>query len=121
MKNKKLNNKIGFRYAWNGLIYLVVHEKNFRIHIIATILVITLSFIFQLNRMECAVILLIIGMVLLAEIFNSVLEELLDFIEPAYHERVKIMKDMMAAAVLVLAFLSVVIGLLIFLPKILSG
>src|SRR5690625_7918006 len=91
---------IGFSYAWYGLKHIILHEKNFRIHLFAAFIVVVLGVFLKITLMEWAIILLTIGFVWLAEMINTVIEEILDFIEPNDHPKIKIMKYMMAAAVL---------------------
>lgn len=119
MKDKKKNG-IGLRYALNGLKEAFVREKNFRIHVSIAILVIITSAIFRLNQLEWVIILTFIHFVLIAELVNSVIERLIDYIKPELHPNAKIIKDMAAAIVLIAAITSVIVGLIIFIPKVIS-
>jgi len=111
---------LSFRYAFKGIAHLVIREHNFRIHLIAMVLVIAAGLILGLSSAEWLVIIITIGMVLITETLNSVVEKLCDIIAPGEDTRIKIIKDMMAAAVLIAAIISVVIGLIIFIPHILA-
>jgi len=111
---------LSFRYAFKGIAHLVIREHNFRIHLIAMVLVIAAGLILGLSSAEWLVIIITIGMVLITETLNSVVEKLCDIIAPGKDARIKIIKDMMAAAVLITAIISVVIGLIIFIPHILA-
>lgn len=115
-KNKKRG--IGLKYALNGLKEAFVREKNFRIHIIATIVVIGVSFYFKLTLYEWLFIIFAIQTVLIAELVNSLMERIIDYLKPEYHIQAKIIKDIAAAVVLIAAITSVVIGLIIFIPKV---
>ncbi len=108
-----------FVYAFAGLRWFFKHEHNARIHGVAAILVIIISFVLKISRLEFMAVLLAIALVLVAEMINSAIEKMLDHLSPVIHPAVKIIKDLAAAAVLVAAIVAVVIGLIIFIPKIL--
>ena len=106
-----------FKYAFNGLKFFFINDHNGRVHLFAAIIVIALSFYLQLSGLEWIAILSVISAVVVAEIINSAIEKLADVVSPEYHPKIKIVKDLAAAAVLVTAFLAVGVGLIIFLPK----
>lgn len=106
-----------FSYALNGLKYLVKYEHNSRIHLIATILVGALGFLLQLQYYEWGMVLFCIGIVWITEILNTAIEKLCDFQTLEQHPKIKVIKDLCAGAVLISAIISLIIGLLIFLPK----
>ncbi len=108
---------IGFSYAWNGL-KIMAKEPNFRIHMIATLLVTIAGFYFKLNAIEWAVIVIVIGTVLISETFNSVVEQMIDYIKPEIHPTAKLIKDMSAGGVLLASVIAIIVGVIIFLPKI---
>lgn len=119
--NAKNNKKsIGFAYAWNGLVELIKSEKNFKIHFIVTIIILILSLILKLTAIEWTIILLTIGSVLIAETFNTVIERIIDYVKPDIHPIAKHIKDISAGGVLIAAFISVIIGIIIYLPKIIA-
>jgi len=107
-----------FRYAFNGFRILFRYEHNSRIYLIITFFVIAFGFIMHISTAEWLAILILIAMVFVLEILNSAIEYLADFVSPGYSEKIKIVKDLSAAAVLVSAITAIIIGLLIFLPKI---
>ena len=107
-----------FKYAINGLKETLVYQKNFRIMILVALIVIGAMFYFPLIRLEKAVLLVMIFSVLILELMNVVIEKIMDFIQPQYNERVKIIKDLSAAIVLIASVGAVIIGLMIFLPYI---
>jgi len=109
-----------FGYAFNGLKLLLKKEHNSRIHLVAAVVVILLGWELKISVVEWMVLVLVISAVFVAEIFNSALEHLADHLSPERSEPIKIVKDLAAAAVLVCAFSSVVIAILIFLPKVLQ-
>lgn len=84
------------------------------------IVVIAVGFFFGISKLEWLIIILVIGMVISAEIFNTSIEILTDLVSPEENKKAGRVKDLAAGAVLVSAIAAVVLGLLIFLPKILS-
>lgn len=120
--NSELNDdkrkwSIGLSYAWNGLKEVTKSERNYRIHLVAAILVITGGFIFKLNSIEWAIIMLTIGLVLVTEITNTAVEKMIDYVKPDIHPLAKSIKDNAAGAVLLAAIISIIVGMIIFLPK----
>jgi len=109
-----------FNDAFNGIICSIKSQKNIKIHIAAAIVVIGCGFFFKVSTAEWAILILTIGLVIAAEIFNTAIEWLCDFIEPNHHEKIGLIKDVAAGAVLVLCTAAFIIGLIIFLPKILN-
>lgn len=107
-----------FTYAFNGLRILLQKEHNARIHVFAALCVIVAGFIFNISTMEWIAVLLSIGFVISFEIINSSIEHIADFIHPEKHEKIKAIKDLAAAGVLTSAITALIIGLLIFIPKI---
>lgn len=107
-----------FKYAFEGLKDALLHERNFRIQVVVFILIIIAGFLFHINTTEWIFILLCAAIVLSTEIINSAIEKLCDFVSPEIHPLIKKIKDFSAAAVLVGTILSVIIGTIIFLPKI---
>ncbi len=119
--NKKFSLKKrveSFKYALNGLKIVFIEEHNARIHLIVSLIVIACGFIFHISTVEWIIICFAIGLVISMEIINSAIENLSDFVSPEYHKLIKKVKDLSAAAVLVCTISSVVIGILVFLPKI---
>ncbi|MEZ5015654.1 MAG: diacylglycerol kinase family protein [Flavipsychrobacter sp.] len=105
-----------FSYAIRGVIALIRQEPNARIHTIATIVVIIAGFINQLSTHEWIAIAFAIGIVWIAEALNTTVEMLCDlYTNGAYNTKVKVIKDIAAAAVLISSLTSITIGLLIFL------
>ncbi|WP_121615059.1 diacylglycerol kinase [Virgibacillus halodenitrificans] len=109
---------VGFTFAWNGLKEVTRTERNFRIHLFITALVLTIGFLVELNWLEWCIVIFAIGFVLVTEITNSAIEKMIDYLNPAIHPSAKIIKDMAAGAVLIAAIIAALIGLIIFLPKI---
>jgi diacylglycerol kinase len=107
-----------FTYAFNGFKILFKEEHNARIHAAIGILVLILSIYFGLNINEWMAILFSIGLVFSAEFFNSAIENLCDFVSPQWNDKIKKVKDLSAAAVLLCAIIALIIGSVIFVPKI---
>jgi diacylglycerol kinase len=105
-----------FGYAFSGIWRLLRTQPNARIHTIATICVVALSAWLGVSRVEWAILALTIGLVWTAEFINTALEAVVDLASPNLHPLAKIGKDVSAAAVLVAAITSVVVGLLILGP-----
>ncbi len=105
-----------FSYAWSGLSYVYSSQRNFRIQLVVGFLVIMAGVYFNLTRQEWIVILFLIALVLILEILNTVLETFVDILKPRIHHYVKIIKDLMAAVVLLASLIAFIIGIIIFLP-----
>jgi len=106
-----------FRYAFSGLWFVLKHEHNFRIHLLAAVVAVLAGFYFDISVYEWLAIVLIIALVLTLEIVNSAIEKLADVVSPEKNEQIKVIKDMSAAAVLLAAMVSLVVAALIFIPK----
>jgi undecaprenol kinase len=107
-----------FKNAISGLCHILKTEKNFRIHLLFSLIVLILLYIFKAPVIEWALIILVIGMVISAEILNTAIEVMVDIYCPYFHPLAKISKDIGAAAVLFTAIISIIIGLLVFIPHI---
>ena len=110
-----------FKHALNGIIHVFRKEQNFRIHIIATILVITAGILFSIDKTEWILIVISVSLVTALEMINSSLEYLCDFISPDYNEKIKLIKDASAGSVLIAAIGAIVLALIIFLPEIIQA
>ena len=108
-----------FKYAFNGLIILFKEEHNARIHLFATICVVIAGFLLEIAKIEWFAVIFAIGFVIALEIINSSIENIADFVSPEKNKKIKKIKDLSAAAVLISAITAFVIGLIIFIPKIL--
>jgi diacylglycerol kinase len=107
-----------FRFAGKGMVDLFRFENNARIHLAAASLVVLAGFFFGLSATEWAIVLIQITLVWMAEAFNTALEKLSDLISPEYHPVIKAVKDLAAGGVLLAALSAVVVGALVFLPKV---
>ena len=125
MKETKFSSKFSltkrlksFAYAFNGLKILIKEEHNARIHLFLTFLVILMGIIFKINHYEWIIIIFAIGLVFALETVNSAIENMADFVCNQQNEKIKKIKDLSAAAVLITAIAAGLIGIIIFLPKI---
>ncbi len=112
MKNRTL--KQSFKNALNGIYQAVLSEKNMRIHVGATVLVVLGGILLSLDTIRWVLLTIAIGFVLVSELINTSLEKLTDMVTSEYSETAGKVKDIAAAAVLVSAVLSVIVGLLVF-------
>jgi len=108
-----------FRFAGEGIFSFILREYNAMLHFMATVAVITLGVLTGISTSEWIAILLSIGLVWVAEMFNTCIEKLIDFIAPGYHQQIKFIKDVAAGAVLVAALIALAIGLIVFIPHLL--
>ncbi len=113
---KRFLKSLGF--ALNGIKLVVREEHNFLIHINMGIIVLILGFLLKIATWEWCTIVLVIGLVLTMEAFNTSIENLTDLVTSEYKPLAKKAKDTAAAAVLISSFVAVIIGLIIFAPKI---
>lgn len=104
-----------FKYALNGLV-LLSREKNWGIHILIAIVVMTMAAVIGVNGVEWAVIIIMVSIVIITEAFNTVIEKICDIIEPRFSKDIGDLKDMSAGLVLVCAVSSVIVGIIIFGP-----
>lgn len=109
-----------FSHAFNGLKILIKEEHNARIHMFATIVVVMAGFVFKISVNEWFAVLFAIGFVMTVEIINTAIENMADIVSPEKDKRIKKIKDLSAAAVLISALTALVIGLIIFIPKLLD-
>jgi diacylglycerol kinase len=111
---------ISFINAGEGLLYAICTQRNFRIHLVATLLVVSMGAWLRLPGTAWAILVLMIGMVLVTEMMNTAAEALVDLASPDYHPLAKLVKDVAAGAVLVIAITSVVVGLIVLGPPLLT-
>lgn len=105
-----------FGYALNGIRFAIHEDQNIRIHIIAAIVVVGLSFFFSVNAFEMGILGVMILLVIITEMINTALEKTVDLITKEYREEAKIAKDVGAGMVLISAVGSLIVGILIFAP-----
>lgn len=107
-----------FQYAFTGMGHFILNDRNGHIHLLISVMVVTAGWFFGISMQEWCIVLLCMALVISLEMANHALEKLCDAVHEAHHPLIKIAKDVAAGAVLWSAMISVIIGLLIFLPKI---
>jgi len=116
-----IKNRIrSFGYAFKGIALMFHNQPNFCIHLSISVIALSLSYFLELSRAEFLWIVVAIGMVLSAEIFNTAIEKLTDMVQANQDPKAAKVKDLAAAGVLVLAITALSIGLIIFIPRILE-
>jgi diacylglycerol kinase len=108
-----------FKHAFRGISSLLSEEHNSRIHALAALIVIILGFVLKVNPIEWCLLIIVTGLVFITEFINSSLENIADVADPQWNEKIGKAKDYSAAAVLISAGVSLLIGGLIFIPRIL--
>lgn len=116
---RQLKNSIA--YAWRGLRYALKHEQNFRLEVLVAIAVILLGIFLRLSNVRFIVLLMLITLVLVLELLNTFFERMVDFVSPRVHGYAAMLKDVLAAAVLMASVGAVAIGILIFWPNVVGS
>ena len=115
MKTKSLIES--FNIAVHGIIQALKEERNMKIHIAMAILVLVSSLFFDFTRMELLMLFFAISLVIMAEMFNTAIERVVDLVTDKYHPLAKAAKDIAAGGVLIAAINSVIVGYLLFFEK----
>jgi diacylglycerol kinase (ATP) len=112
---------VSFKYAWCGISYAFLTQRNFRIHVSVCAIALGLSVFLHLKAVEVAVIGLTSGLVLALELLNTAIESIVDLtVKQTYHELAKIAKDCAAGAVLIAALVAVFVAGNLLLPPLLT-
>lgn len=109
-----------FGFAGAGLAFLVRTQPNFRVHLAAAAAVVGTALGVGATAVEIAVLVLAIGLVMVAEAFNTAVEAVVDLASPAIHPLARIAKDVAAAGVLIAAAVAAVAGLVVLGPRLLA-
>lgn len=109
-----------FVYAWEGIVSFFRWEHNAQIHLAITFLVLVLSVTLGVSKWEAIAVVFSIAFVWVAEMINTAIEKTIDFISVEKHPQIKLIKDVAAGAVLIASLAAVVVGLFIFIPKLLA-
>lgn len=107
-------------FAIEGILHASKTQRHLRYHFYSAVIVLLLSFVIGVTRTEFLIISLSVIAVLLAEMFNTAIEAMVDILSPAHSEKAKIVKDIAAGAVFVTAFGAAVIGYIIIFPYVLN-
>ena len=104
----------GFQYAFSGIIHCIKNERNMRFHTVAALYVLVFARFFDFSKEDYILLLLTIGGVISAEMFNTSIENLCDKVSKEFHPLIKSAKNCAAGAVLILAIFAAVIGMILF-------
>lgn len=118
IKRKKLINS--FKYAICGLKSAYKREQNLKVHIMIMIIVIIAGIVLKIDKMEWIICIILFAIVIGTELMNTAIEAIVDMVMPEINAKAKFIKDVSASSVLVFAMGSAIIGLIIFIPKIIS-
>lgn len=108
------------RYAIAGWLHMLIYAKNIRIQLVASLIIMPICIWLEIPLRDLAVIVLVIGMVWLAEFMNAAIEAAINIASPDYHPMARVGKDIAAGGVLLSVVTSVVVGLLILGPPLLE-
>lgn len=106
-----------FRYAFQGVKFMLMHENNFRFHLLAALGVVIAGCWTGFNIIEWCIIILLIGAVMVAEAFNTAIEKIMDKISPAYDSETGLIKDITAGAVFMMSITAALVGTIIIIGK----
>ena len=105
-------------YAFKGMLLLLKNEASIKIQFVIALLVTVAGFHFNISSNEWIIQFLAIGLVMSIEGINTAIEEIANFIHPEHHEKIGLIKDIAAGAVFIASVFAVIIGFIIYLPKI---
>ena len=115
---KRLSSSL--KFAFDGLKYAYKNEQSMTVHIIITILVIIFGVIFEISSLEWIVVVFCVGVMMCLELVNTSIEAAVDLVTEKYNEKAKVAKDVAAAVSVIFCFTSIIIGLIIFVPKVID-
>lgn len=112
---------LSFKYAWAGVYYAFSTQRNFRIHTLISVMVITMGIFLHISAEEMAIVTLTSALVIVLELLNTAIESVVDLtVKQSYHDLAKIAKDCAAGAVLISAIAAVIVACFILLPPLLN-
>ena len=120
LKKSKPSLLKSFYYAFQGIKVNILTERNLAIHFCVMLLVIVCGFTFKISTTEWLICILLFGFVITLELMNTAIETAIDICKPEINPKAKLAKDTAAGAVLVVAIVAVVVGIIIFGPKIIN-
>ncbi|HAV10962.1 MAG TPA: diacylglycerol kinase [Candidatus Moranbacteria bacterium] len=103
-------------HAFDGLSYALKRERNFQIELVCGVFVLALILIFKVKNWEAVVLIVMVAGVLIMELANTVMERIVDMLKPKVHPYARLIKDIMAAAVLISSCVAALVGVIIFYP-----
>ena len=117
---KKRKFKDSFNDCINGFRFINSNEDNFKREILLGIVALILSYLLKVDKIEFIIIIIVIGLLLVSEIINTAIERLVDLVSPRYNKLAGEVKDIAASSVLLMCIFSLVVGVIIFVPKIIN-
>ena len=102
----------------NGFKFININEDNFKREILLGIIALLISYILKISKLEFIIIIIMIGLVLTCEVINTAIERLVDLVSPSYNKIAGEVKDIMAFSVFLMCIISLIVGVIIFVPKI---
>lgn len=102
----------------NGLNFIMISEYNFKREVVLGVIALIASYILKISKIEFIIVLLVIALVIVSEIFNTAIEKTVDLCTREYNETARIAKDISAFAVFAMCMFAFMIGIIIFVPKI---
>ena len=108
------------RFAWDGIAAFFQREHNAWLHFMATIAVFTTALLVGVTKTELLALVFAIGLVWVAEMFNTCIERVMDFVTEQKHPEIKFIKDLAAGAVLTASITALIIGAVVFIPKLIN-
>ncbi len=109
-----------FKFAIRGIKYTLKTQPNFKVHLFAAIVVVLFGFWVKLSANQWLALVITIFSVLSSETMNTAIEEIVNMIEPQYNKVAGLIKDIAAGAVFITSVMAIVVGLIIFVPKIIA-
>lgn len=107
---------IGF--AFKGAYHLITREDSVKVQFVIGIIMTIAGFYFELSTTEWMIQILVIALIMAIEGINTAIEEIADFVHPEFHNKIGLIKDIGAGAVFIFAIAALIVGLIIYLPKI---
>lgn len=119
IRNKFKNHSFlkSFEYAARGLRDAGIKEPNFKIHLVMAVVAIALAIFLSFTPVEMAILILTVFSVLALELINTAIETVVDIASPNVSEEARIAKDVAASGVLLASIMSIIVGVVLFLPK----
>jgi len=116
----KRNFKTSLKDCFNGLEFVITNEDNFKREIILGMIALVMCLLLKVSTIEFIIVIIVISLVLVCEVINTAIEKTVDLCTKEYNETARIAKDVSAFAVLTMSVFSLVIGIIIFMPKIIT-
>ena len=101
-------------FSIKGIFWMLKSERNFQLEVLALIVNLFLMVYFQLNSTDVVLIFIVCFLILIAEIINTAIEKICDFVEPNFNKKIGLIKDIAAGAVILATLLSIITGILVY-------